>query len=82
MLRDDNFMNPKNLVFKNESVEDPDFTSDKLKQVHNTERYKSAYIDKYRNDNKRVICGVIFAVDKTHTDHLGKLCLESVNFSL
>ena len=40
------------------------------------------YNDKYGYDKNRVICGVIFAIDKTHTDQTGKLCLESVNFSL
>ena len=33
-LCDDNIMNLKNLVFKNEPDEDPDFTSDKLKHIH------------------------------------------------
>ena len=37
MLRDDNIMNPKNLVFKDEPGEDPDFNSDKLKHIHNAE---------------------------------------------
>ena len=85
ILRDDNIMNPKNLVFKNEPSEDPDFSGDKLMHIHDAEWYKSAYHyynDKYGYDNKRVICGVIFAIDKTHTDQKGKLCLESVNFSL
>ena len=42
-----------------------------LKHIHNAEWYKSAYHnynDKYGYDKKRVICGVIFACDKTHTD--------------
>ena len=29
-----------------------------------------------------MICGIILAINKTHTDEKGKLCLESVNFSL
>ena len=85
ILRDDNIMNPNNLVFKNEPGEDPDFSSDKLKHIHDAEWYKSAYHyynDKYGYDKNRIICGVIFAIDKTHTDQKGKLCLESVNFSL
>ena len=28
------------------------------------------------------MCGVIFAINKTHTDQKGKLCLPLVNFSL
>ena len=85
ILRDDNIMNPKNLVFKNEPGEDPDFNTDQLKHIHDAEWYKSAYHyynDKYGYDKNRLICGVIFAIDKTHTDQKGKLCLESVNFSL
>ena len=85
ILHDDNIMNPKNLVFKNEPGEDPDFNTDQLKHIHDAEWYKSAYHyynDKYGYDKNRLICGVIFAIDKTHTDQKGKLCLESVNFSL
>ena len=72
-------MKSKNLVLKNESDKDPDFTSDKLKHSHDTEWYKSAYChnnNKYGYDKNRVICGVTFAIDKTHTDQKGKLCLE------
>ena len=85
ILRDDNIMNPKNVVFKNEPGEDPDFSGDTLMHIHDAEWYKSAYHyynKKYGYDKNRVICGVIFAIDKTHTDQKGKLCLESVNFSL
>ena len=67
-------MNPKNLVFKNDPGEDPDFNTDQLKHVHDTEWYKLAYNyynDKYGYDNKCVICGMIFAIDKTHTDQKG-----------
>ena len=43
ILRDDNIMNPKNLVFKNEPVQDPEFGLDELKLIHDTEWYKLAY---------------------------------------
>ena len=79
MLRDVDIMNPKNLVFKYEPGKNPDFTSYKLKW------YKSAYHyynNKYGYDVNRVICGVIFTIDKTHTDQKGKLFLESVFFLL
>ena len=85
ILHDDHIMNPKNLVIKNDPGKDPDFNSDKLKHIHDAEWYKSAhhyYNDKYGYDNKHVICGVIFAIDKTHTDQKGKLCLELVIFLL
>ena len=84
-MRDDNIMNTKNLVFKNESGEDPDFNTDQLIHILDAEWYKSAYHyynGKYGYDKNRVICGTIFAFDKTHTDQKGKLCLESVNISL
>ena len=50
ILYDDNIMNPKNLGFKNEPVEDPDFNTDQRKHIHDTERYMSAnhyYTDEY-----------------------------------
>ena len=62
ILRDDNIINPKNLVFKNEPGEDCDFTSDKLKHIHDTEWYKLSYQyynNKYGYDKNHVICGVI-----------------------
>ena len=33
-------------------------------------------------NHNRIICGIILAIDKTHTDAKGKLCLEGVNFTL
>ena len=82
ILCDDNIMNPKNLVFKNEPGEDPDFSSEKLKHIHNPGQHKLAhyYNDKYGYDKNRVIYGVIFAIYKIHNDQKGILCLESVNF--
>ena len=85
ILCNDDITNLKNLVFKNEPGQDPDFNTDQLNYIHDTEWYKSAYHyynDKYGYDSNCVICGVIFAIDKTHTDQKGKLCLESVIFSL
>ena len=41
ILRDDNIMNPKNLVFK--SGDDPDFGGDQLKDIHDVEWYKAVY---------------------------------------
>ena len=76
ILRDDNIMNPKNLVFKNEPGEDPKFNPDKLKYIHDAECYKSAYHyynDKYGYDNKRVICGVTFTINK-------KKLIKKVNY--
>ena len=51
----------------------------RILELHDAEWYKSAYHcynDKYGYDKKRVICGVIFAIDKTHTDQKGKLYLK------
>ena len=81
-MRDDNIMNPKNLVFKNEPGEDPDFNTDQLKHIHDAEWYKSAYHyynDKYGYDNMRVICGMIFAMDKTKTDQKGRFSSSIFN---
>ena len=74
VLRDDNIMNPKILVLKNKSGEEPDITSDKLKHIHDAEWYKSAYHyynDIYEYDKNYIIDGVIFAIDKTCTDQKG-----------
>ena len=62
ILRDDNIRNPKNLVFKNDPGEDPNFNTDQLKHIHDAEWYKSAYhhyYDKYGYDNKCVISYVV-----------------------
>ena len=79
ILCDGNTMNPKNLVFKNKPGKYADFTSAKLKHGCDDEWYKSAYHyinDKYGHDNNRVICGMIFDIDKTHTGQKGKFYLE------
>ena len=51
--------------------------------------YNSNMLDQYNHYNdilginhNRIICGIILAIDKTHTDAKGKLCLEGVNFTL
>ena len=74
-------MNPKNPVFKNEPVDNPNFGSDNLKYVHDNEWYNSAnhhYSDKYRYDKKYVTYGVIFALGKTYTKLL--LCLQACDY--
>ena len=58
ILRNDKIIYPKNLVFKNEPGDDCDFSSDKLKHIHDTKWYKSAYHyynNKYGHDNKSFV---------------------------
>ena len=58
ILRDDNIMNSDNILFKNNSDDNPEFGSDKLKYIHDSECYKSAYHNynnKYGYDRNRVI---------------------------
>ena len=43
LLRDDNIMNPKNVVFKIKPGKDSNFGSNKLKHIHDAEWYKLAY---------------------------------------
>ena len=65
-MRDDNIMNPKNLAFKNDSGKDPDFHSDKLKNIHDNEWHKLAYHyynDEHGYDRNYIICGEIFAIE-------------------
>ena len=85
LLRDQDLMQPKNLVLDYEPGEKPIFKQEKISEINHSDWYESAYnhylkIKGY--DSHRVICGIVFAIDKTHTDTKGKLCLESVNFTL
>ena len=85
IMRDENIMNPKTLVFKNKLGEDPDFGSDKLKYIHGAEWDLSVchyYNIEYGYNKNRVIYGVIFAIDKAYTDQEDRLCFKSVKFSL
>ena len=86
MLPDEeDIIKSKNLVLKNDPGEEPDFDNEKLQHIHDAEWYKSAYQyynDKYGYDKNHIISGIIFVIDKTYTDQKGKLCVESVNFTL
>ena len=82
LLRDKNLMHPNNLVgIDNDLSRNNEF----IMEIIDSEWYENAnkyYIKKYGDDKSRIICGIIFAIDKTHTDSKGKLCLEAVNFTL
>jgi len=82
ILRDKNLMHPNNLVgIDNNKTRNKDL----IIEIIDSEWYDNAkeyYNKKFEADESRVICGIIFAIDKTHTDSKGKLCLEAVNFTL
>jgi len=88
MLRDEELMNPSNLAIdeslvigKKSSLE----KNDVISEINDTYWYEWSndyYNRKFGEDSKRVICGIILTIDKTHTDAKGKLCLEPVQFSL
>lgn len=86
LLRDNELMNPKNLVLREPSTVQSTTNSTYISEInYDSEWYQSAY--RYFNsklgvDRNRVICGIILTVDKTHTDWKGKLCLEPVHFTL
>ena len=85
LLRDKELMHPSNLVLETEPGCSPNFYSDKISEICHSDWYKCAYnhfIQHHGPASNRLICGVILAIDKTHTDTKGKLCLESVNFTL
>ena len=85
LLRDQDLMQPENLVLDYEPGEKPIFKQEKISEINHSDWYESAYnhyIEIKGYDSHRVICGIVFAIDKTHTDTKGKLCLESVNFTL
>ena len=85
LLRDKELMNPSNLVLPNLPGETPNINNDIISDINDSDWYKCAY--NHYNDilginHNRIICGIILAIDKTHTDAKGKLCLEGVNFTL
>ena len=85
MLRDKELMSPKNLVLDSDPGMVPNLNPDKISEINHSDWYQCAYkhfIELYGPNPNRVIAGVILAIDKTHTDAKGKLCLESVNFTL
>ena len=85
LLRDQDLMDPKNLVLENEPGVVPVFPREIISEINHSDWFESAYNHYnhlYGPSKNRVICGVVFAIDKTHTDTKGKLCLESVNFTL
>ena len=87
MLRDDELMDPGNLVLEDPvgSEHDKRLISNEISEIQDSEWYRCAenYYEKKLGLNPfRVICGIILTVDKTHTDGKGKLCLEPVQFSL
>ena len=85
LLRDKDLMSPTNLVLDTEPGTIPQFENDTISEINHSDWYHCAYnhfLEQYGPNPNRVICGIILAIDKTHTDTRGKLCLESVNFSL
>ena len=85
LLRDNDLMSPKNLVLDVEPGIMPQFLNDRISEINHSDWYQCAYnhfLEQYGPNPNRVISGVILAIDKTHTDTKGKLCLESVNFTL
>jgi len=85
LLRDKELMNPSNLLLPNVPGETPNINNDIISDINDSDWYNCAY--NHYNDilginHNRVICGIILAIDKTHTDAKGKLCLEGVNFTL
>ena len=86
LLRDVKLMQPENLVFDGDKPGvPPNFNNKWISELNHGSWYENAYKyyeTKFGPDNKRVICGIVLSIDKTHTDVKGKLCLEPVKFSL
>ena len=85
LLRDETLMDPSNLAIDYPLNKKPTFPRSEISEIKDSLWYENAYQyydKKCNNDPSRLICGIILAIDKTHTDEKGKLCLESVNFSL
>ena len=85
LFRDKSLMDPSNLAIDYPLNRKPTFPRSEISEIKDSLWYENAYKyyeQNYGNDCSRLICGIILAIDKTHTDAKGKLCLESVNFSL
>jgi hypothetical protein len=95
ILRDEELMEPSNLVIDESSLieksssesrcQSENLDNDIISEINDTDWY--TWANEYYNknlgvDKKRVLCGIILTIDKTHTDAKGKLCLEPVQFSL
>ena len=84
LLRDEDLMNPTNLVIEEPGVE-LKRPRNHISEIQDSKWYEKAvkyYNNKLGKDKNRIVCGVILTVDKTHTDVKGKLCLEPVQFTL
>jgi hypothetical protein len=74
LLSDKELMKAENLIFRNNSLEDPTVNDKKIiKDVNDGECYKTAYTHYCSNKEKDVLCPLILFVDKTHTDAKGNL---------
>lgn len=85
LLSDTDLMVSWNLVLPDTKPRHQHNRREFISEINHSDWYHSAhkYYEKEKGtDPNRVICGIIFAIDKTHTDTKGKLCLESVNFTL
>ena len=72
-------MNPSNLVLQNLPSETPNINNDVISDINDSDWYTCTY--NHYNDIlginfNRVIREIISAIDKTHTDVKGKLCVE------
>lgn len=93
MFRDDELMNPDNLVlgklvgstFGTSSERNVNNDDELITEINDSDWYKWAetYYNKKLGENlNRLVCGIVLTIDKTHTDSRGKLCLEPVQFTL
>ena len=83
LLSDPNLMTEKNLIFKQNPLEDPnEYEKEFINDINDGDCYKSAYNLYCGNKSTDVLCPLILFIDKTHIDVKGNLTLEPVCLTL
>ncbi|NJO65564.1 MAG: hypothetical protein HC836_47990 [Richelia sp. RM2_1_2] len=84
LLSDKSIMQEKNLIFKDNPLEDP-FARESnpcINDINDGQCYIEAYRRYCQDPSKDVLCPLIFFIDKTHVDVRGNQTLEPVSFTL
>jgi hypothetical protein len=85
LLSDPQLMDENNLLINPDDI----FGSPPKKSKHNMisdvntgDVWRMAYKQYVQSDQSELLCPIIFFIDKTHTDLVGRLCIEQIRFTL
>jgi hypothetical protein len=85
LLSDPQLMDENNLLINPDDI----FGSPLNKSKHNTisdvntgDVWRMAHKQYVQSDQSELLCPIIFFIDKTHTDLVGRLCIEQIRFTL